>query len=107
MRQFNPKIDYYYSPDSTPNLYLSEEQVEHALDKISQYGEEAEKVVRSLIRKVEELNRLEKNGIISNDECVLRANKIENEFVKKFGFWPYVTKTYKEFYNILNKKKGA
>lgn len=35
MRQYNPDVDKYYSPDDTPDLYLSDEQVKEYIGKIS------------------------------------------------------------------------
>lgn len=98
MRQYNPDVDKYYSPDDTPDLYLSDEQVKEYIGKISIEKEESEFEVRHLIVEIESLNRFAKMGEISNEENYIQSKKLADSFLQKFGFWPYVTKTYELFY---------
>ncbi len=102
MRAFNSKIDKYYSPDDTPEIFLKSEQVEEALSTINLIDNSDEEIeVRSVIRKIEELNRKEKKGEISEMECNNFTRKITNNFAEKYDFWPYMTKTYKAFYKYF------
>lgn len=104
IRKYNADIDEYYSPDDTPNLFLTEEQVEEVLASIPKINEESELEAIEIIRKIEKLQRDEKLGEISNDECVKENDKISDYFLKKYGFWPYVTNIYKNFYMSFVKK---
>jgi hypothetical protein len=104
MRNYNPKKDRYYSPDDTPNLYLTDEQINHALKSIPNFDGREEEEVRRVIIKLETLNRDEKLGQITPDDSFKRSRKLADEFLKQFGFWPYITKTHQAFYEFFIKK---
>lgn len=104
MRAYDKEKDSYYSPDDTPELYLTEQQVKEALDYIAKHTDSPEEFdVRILIAKVEELNRKEKLGSISESECRRMIEKITDDFADKYDFWPYITKTFTSFYKYFIK----
>lgn len=101
MRQYNPNIDKMYSPDDTPELYLSIQQIEYTFNKIKCFEGEDEKAVIEVIREIETLNRKEKLGQITPKECKEKIKIISNNFLDRFGHWPYITKSYKAFYQLF------
>ena len=100
-RQYSVDLDDLYSPDATPSLFLSEEQVEESLNSVPQYSEEPEKEARSVVVEIEALNRQEKAGLISADKSLSRNRAIAEQFLEKYGFFPYVTRTYQQFYEYF------
>lgn len=98
MRAYNKEIDGYYSPDSTPTLYLTEEQVNTVLCKLPCINTPSEITVRETIRIIEKLNREEKLGSISGSDATKKIAEISNAFLHEYGFWPYITKTHEQFY---------
>lgn len=103
MRAYNSKIDKYYSPDDTPELYLTDEQIELGLSLVPIYKEDSEIEVRELIRKIEIINQQEKLLKVSKEESFKVNKELANNFFRKYGFWPYLTKTYKNFYSYFIK----
>lgn len=103
MRPYDRTLDHYYSPDDTSDIFLTEEQVKSALQKIPLLDSPEEIDVRQIIISIEEINREEKLAYISSEDSTVRCRKISNDFFAKHGIWPYVTKThnafYKSFYN--------
>jgi len=98
MRPYNKDIDTYYSPDDTPDLYLTEEQVNNTLEMLSEINEPSEIAVRDVIKRIETINREEKLGIISTKDSFSKIRTISDDFLDKYGFWPYITKTFENFY---------
>jgi hypothetical protein len=98
MRPYNKDLDEYYSPDDTPELYLTEEQINCTLDSLPCMNENAEINVREIIKQIETINREEKLGEISSSESAAKIGIISNDFLQKHGFWPYVTKSFELFY---------
>jgi len=104
-RPYNKNKDSFYSPDSTPMLYLFEQDILTALDDIPLYEGESEIEVRGLIADIETLNRKEKMGEISPELCLKRNKELADSFLDKYGFWPYITKTYEAFYQYFEREK--
>lgn len=103
MRKYDKKTDKYYSPDSTPDLYLDEETVDSVLDSIEAYKADEEVEVRKIIKEIEALHRdacLEK---ISLNDSKAQIKKLSDKFLEKYGFWPYLTKTFTAFYGHFDK----
>jgi hypothetical protein len=101
-RPYDESIDTLYSPDATANLYLTEEMVNDALAAIPAYDEASEKEARSLVIEIESLNRAEKLGKITAEKCFAENKRISDYYLAKFGFWPYMSKTYSEFYELFS-----
>lgn len=104
-RPYDKNRDSFYSPDSTPMLYLFEQDIRAALEGIPVYDEKSEIEVRDVIVEIETLNRKEKTGEISHDLCMKRNKELADSFLDRFGFWPYVTKTYDAFYQYFEREK--
>jgi hypothetical protein len=98
MRPYDKDMDRYYSPDDTPELYLTEEQINDAFDSLPYMNENAEINVRETIKQIETINREEKLGKISSSESAAKIKTLSNDFLQKYGFWPYVTKSFELFY---------
>jgi hypothetical protein len=98
MRPYDKNLDSYYSPDDTPELYLTENQVNCALEKLPFINEPAEIAVIEVIKEIEHINRMEKTGSITEHESSKKIKEISNSFLKEHGFWPYITKTHERFY---------
>lgn len=105
VRPYNKNKDSFYSPDSTPMLYLTEKDILTALDDIPNYVEESEIEVRDLIVEIETLNRKEKMGAISPELCLKKNKELADSFLDSHGYWPYVTKTYEAFYHYFELNK--
>ncbi|MDR3259726.1 MAG: hypothetical protein LBT51_08995 [Fusobacteriaceae bacterium] len=103
MRSYDKNLDDYYSPDDTPELYLTEEQIDNTLNAIPDYDDPAEIEVKKTIKIIETINREEKFGKISKEDCITKSNKVSDDFLEKYGFWPYITKTFEEFYKLFEK----
>jgi len=103
MRPYNEDLDNYYSPDDTPELYLTENQVDFVLTRLSVINDPAEIEVREIIRDIESINRMEKLGNIREEESADKIKTLSNNFLKKYGFWPYKTKTHESFYKYFDK----
>lgn len=101
MRAYNRELDNYYSPDDTPHLYLENIQIEEALNNIQNYESQDEKDVRTYIMKIEKLNANQKKGKITEEDCLKSINELAEDFANKYDYWPYMTKTFKEFYNFF------
>jgi hypothetical protein len=97
-RAYNRKTDNYYSPDDTPHLFLTEEQVNNALGSLPIMKEPEEIKVREIIKQIETINRDEKMGNISSSEANKKISTISDDFLFDFGFWPYITKSFELFY---------
>lgn len=103
MRKYNEKTDKYYSPDATPDLYLDEETVNSVLASIEDFKGDEEVEVKNLIKEIEALHRdacLEK---ISLKDSKTQIKKLSDKFLEKYGFWPYLTKTFAAFYGHFDK----
>jgi ferritin-like metal-binding protein YciE len=103
MRPYNRKTDRYYSPDDTVELYLTEEQINEALESLPQTDNSAELSVRKTIKKIETINRNEKLGKISSSESTVKIRNISNDFLNEYGFWPYITKSFELFYKSFER----
>ena len=103
MRKYNNNVDEYYSPDATPDLYLDDETVNSVLEQISRIETEEEIEVRTLIKKIETLHRNACLGGISLEASKQEIRKLSDSFLEKFGFWPYLTKTFTAFYKSFEK----
>lgn len=104
MRKFDNKIDDYYSMDDTPDVYLDEEQIESALEKIKIPNEEAELAAVELLKKSEQIHRDSLLGKFSNDDCTKQIQLLEDGFVSKYGFWPSASSVYENFYSQFMKQ---
>lgn len=104
-RLYNENIDDYYSPDDTPHLFLSEEQINEALANLKHYSEQSEIEAKALLKRIEQLNRQEKLGEITPEKCLDKNKELVKAFADKHGFWPYITKTYQDFYEFFRKSK--
>ena len=62
-----------------------------------------QKKVREIIKQIETINRDEKEGNISSSEANKKITSISNNFLRDFGFWPYVTKSFELFYKSFEK----
>ncbi|MDR1468628.1 MAG: hypothetical protein LBT00_04980 [Spirochaetaceae bacterium] len=98
MRAYNKNLDEYYSPDDTPELYLTDEQINGVLNSLPHIDKPAEINVREAIKEIETINREEKLGNILPAESSVKIRNISNGLLQKYGFWPYVTKTFELFY---------
>jgi hypothetical protein len=105
-RPYDNNRDDFYSPDLTPDLYLLEETVLGVLSEIPSRSEEEEIEVRDLIIRIETLNRKEKLGSISIEECFAQNKIIAEDFLRKYGIFPYVAKTYEQFYDSFSRRTG-
>ncbi|MCP3685983.1 MAG: hypothetical protein GY861_25340 [bacterium] len=103
-RPYDPNIDKFYYPDDTPELYLTEEQVENILKKIPAFTTPEEEDARMEIQGIERAHRMKCTSSITHKEYLKKCKNISNKFLKKHGFWAWETKTVKEFYNTLNMK---
>jgi hypothetical protein len=103
MREYDPQKDNYYSPDDTPNLYLTNKQIKSHLEDIPKFDKCDEKEVRKVIIKIEILNKREKMGKISTNECHKKIEELNDKFLNKYDYWPYMTKTYELFYKSFIK----
>jgi len=103
MRPYNRDLDNYYSPDDTPDLYLTEEQINIALASLPSMNENAEISVRETIRRIETINREEKLGNISPSESNEKIKSLSNSFLQKYDFWPYITKSFELFYKSFER----
>ena len=103
MRAYNKDLDEYYSPDDTPELYLTDEQINAVLNSLPHIDKPAEINVREAIKQIETINREEKLGKISASESSAKIRNISNDFLRKYGFWPYITKTFELFYKSFER----
>jgi hypothetical protein len=103
MRPYDENRDRYYSPDDTPELYLTEEQINGVLDLLPVMSEYAEISVRETIKQIETINREEKQGKISPAESTGKIKTLSNDFLHEHGFWPYVTKSFELFYKSFER----
>ena len=97
-RPYDPDKDEYYYPDYTPDLYLTDEQIEIALEEIEISDDSAEKETQKIIRQIETLHRKVCLGKLKHTEFLAKCDQISDKFVKVFGYWHSETKTYKDFY---------
>ena len=102
MRQFNPQKDKYYSMDNTPDLYLTTEQVNDALNKIKIRNDEMEQSAVELLKKSVNIHMEKGLGKLTGDEESNEIQNLEKDFVSKFGIWPYQTEVYTDFYNLFS-----
>ena len=104
MRQFDPIYDEIYGLNETPDLYLSEEQVSAALERISISKGKGEEEALQFVYQIESLHRNEALDKISHNEFLSEIKQRQDKFVKEFGFWPYAANSYKAFYEQFNKE---
>jgi hypothetical protein len=102
MRPYDRRIDQHYWPDDTPDLFLTEEQVDEVLRNIPLLADPKEIDVRHVIVTIEKINREEKLGVVSTEESIMTCRKISNDFLSKHSVWPYKTKTYDSFYKSFD-----
>lgn len=103
-RPFDPQIDHEYHPDNTVGIYLTQQQVKQYLDKVEKINSPDELEARSVIQKIEALHRDELTGKTKsiNPEAY---DKITSSFAKKYGYWPFHSKTSIAFYNLFSSKR--
>ena len=105
MRKYEKNIDDYYSPDSTPDLYLDEDLVILVLDSIDKIETDDEIEVREVIKKIESIQRDYCINKITLEESKSKIRYISEQFFNKYEYWPYVTKTYDAFYRYFDKQE--
>jgi hypothetical protein len=101
MRAYDKNLDEYYYSDDTPELYLTDEQIDDVLNSLPYIDDPAEINVRETIKQIEIINREEKLGKITPSESGARIRDISNNFLRKYDFWPYVTKSFELFYKAF------
>lgn len=102
-RPYNPEKDDYYYPDDTPEIYLTENQVEQILAQILALDDSAEKDARDEVRQIEKLHRMRCLGQITQEEYLEKCKEVSEEFGNKHGFWAWETVTVKSFYEYFSR----
>ena len=96
-RPFDVDQDHVYDPDSSPLVYLTQEQVDTACAKIS-CASPRDFAARDCIVQIENVRRQFCLGRIEQAEKSKTCRSLNESFREKFKAWIYQTEFSRKFY---------